>query len=260
VDVVVECLGGLEPARSSIAAALSAGRDVVTANKLVLAMHGAELRELARAHGGRLLGSAAVGGSAPVLERLGACNGSLRGVRGVLSGTVNFVLERLAEGGRVEDALAKARGLGLTESDATRDLDGSDAADKLRVIAGWLGIERLVIEREMLDEGVVRRARAAGKGGGRVRQVAELSVGAEGASARVRFAELAAGDPLFDLPDASNAAVLLGCAGPLAHAAGTGAGRWPTAESIVGDLLELARGATAPEELVAAARFEPCGE
>ncbi|MBM3977979.1 MAG: homoserine dehydrogenase [Planctomycetes bacterium] len=240
-DLVVDCLGGLEPARSAIAAALARGHDVVTANKFVLAQHGTDLLRLADAHGARLSASAAVGGGAPVLERIGACKGRLRAVRGVLNGTVNLVLERLAAGAHLGEALAETQRLGLTESDPSRDLDGRDAADKLSVIAWLLGIEGLVVQREEFDTAVESRARAAGKRRGRVRQVSELRLGAQGATARVYFAELSPGDPLYELPDAANAAVLLGAEGVLARVSGIGAGRWPTAEAVVGDLLQFAR-------------------
>lgn len=240
-DVVVECLGGREPARSAVATALAAGRAVVTANKLLLAEDGAALRRLARERGARLLGSAAVGGSAPVLERARALSSSVRAVRGVLNGTANLVLERLASGASLDEALEEARTRGLAERDPTRDLDGRDAADKLRVIAAVLGVERVAVAREPLDTTAARRIRAAREEGLRLRQVAELVLDEDGARARVRLATLGPDDPLFDLPDAQNAAVVSGEHGPLERLAGVGAGRWPTAEAVLGDLLEIER-------------------
>lgn len=252
-DVVVECLGGLEPASSTLRAALESGRAVVTANKRVLAEHGLALRRLARERDLRLLGSAAVGGSAPVLERAAAHVGRLRGVRGVLNGTVNFLIERAVAGCDLDSALGEAQALGLTEADAARDIDGRDAADKLRVIAGVLGVDHVAVERQPLDCAVVRRARSAAERGACVRQVAELELGRTGALGWVHFLELEAGDPLFDVPAAANAAVLLDGSGPLELVTGVGAGRWPTAESVVGDLLALER-TSRPERLTEGAR------
>ena len=251
VDVVVECLGGLEPARGAIAAALALGRDVVSANKRVLAEHGDEFAALARARGASLRGSAAVGGSAPILERVAACRREAILVRGVLSGSVNFVLERVGVGESLPRALEAARELGLTESDPARDLDGRDAADKLTLIAEVLGASRIgasrigasriVATREALDEHVARRALDAHRRGMRLRQLAEVRLDARGVRASVRFQELDDDDALFDLPGASNAAEIVGAHGVLDRAIGTGAGRWPTAQSILGDLQQLAR-------------------
>ncbi len=244
-DVVVELLGGAEPAGDLIAAALDAGRAVVTANKRVLAERGAELAELARARRAPLCGSAAVGGSAPVLEHLARLRrGDVRSVRGVLNGTANFVLGELAAGSDLAAALSGARERGLAERDAARDLDGRDAADKLRVLAGALGVRDLGVERETLDEGACERARRARARGGALRQVATLELGAR-PRARVELRELAAEDPLAALAGARNAAVVEGSDGQSALLQGVGAGRWPAAQAVLGDLLALARAPSA---------------
>jgi homoserine dehydrogenase len=250
-DVVVECLGGLEPARTAVARALAAGCSVVTANKLLLAEHGAELRALARANGARLLGSASVGGSAPVLERIAVRRrrggNAIRAVRAVLNGTANFVLEELAAGRDLEAALAAAAAAGLVERGADgvgrRDLDGRDAADKLRVLAAALGAADPVVEREPFAADTPPRARGAAAAGRRLRQVATLQVDAARGrtAASVQLVEVPAEDPLFDLPGAANAALLVDEAGELEFVHGIGAGRWPTAESALGDLLAIAR-------------------
>lgn len=244
-ELVVECLGGREPARSALVAALAAGRHVVTANKLVLAEDGAELQRLASERGARLLGSAAVGGSAPVLERVVALGRRVRAVRGVLNGTANLVLERLSFGASLESALDEARERGLAERDPGRgrgrDLDGSDAAAKLRVIAAALGAQRIDVAREPLDASAASRACAARASGRRLRQVAELAFDGQGARASVRLVELGHEDALFDLPEVQNSAVLYGDRGVLERVGGIGAGRWPTAEAVLGDLLEIER-------------------
>lgn len=240
-DVVIEVLGGLEPARSLIERALRSGRSVITANKQVLGQAGLELETLARLQGVALLGSACVGGSTPVLERVQARRTQICGLRGVLSGSVNSILELVSNQHSLAEALQLARDQGLTEIDASRDLEGRDAADKLRVLARILGKETLCVEREQLDEHVLSWARAARTCGHRVRQVSQLDLGQGKIRAQVQFQELAPGDPLFDLPGASNAVVLIGEEEPLEIVRGLGAGSWPTAQSVLGDLLTLQR-------------------
>ena len=201
----------------------------MTANKAVLAEHGQELRELAKLCGRELRASAAVGGGTPVLEaaiRLEAIN-----VRGVLNGTANFVLERLRDGDALEDAVAEAQRSGLAEADPSRDLDGRDALDKLRVIAQ--ACDRR-IERVEISGADVRSVRTSV----RARQVASIS---EDGIARVAIEEVEVGDPLFDLPGEWNAAEIKGADGQSCVMRGRGAGRWPTAESVVADLLDLER-------------------
>lgn len=236
--VVVEAMGGLEPAREAIAAALDAGSHVVTANKAVIARHGAELLALARERGVGLLASAAVGGSAPVLEAAGRCR-PVR-VRGVLNGTANHVLNSMASGATLEQALATARDMGLAEADPARDLDGRDSLDKLRVIASYCGMRDP--ERVDIAAADVRRAPV----GRRLRQVA--SVDAAGV-ARVAIQPLDEGDPLADLPDEWNAAEITDQDGSVRVVRGRGAGRWPTAHAVLADVLDIERVARAREAL-----------
>ncbi|MFI4915168.1 MAG: hypothetical protein ACIAS6_01500 [Phycisphaerales bacterium JB060] len=228
-DVVVEALGGVDPAREAIAAALQSGAHVVTANKAVLAEHGAELLALARAVDRQLLASASVGGGAPVLEaatRLGATR-----VRGVLNGTANFVLSRLAGGATLDDAIAQAQRLGLAEADPSRDLDGRDSLDKLRVLALALGIEAITGALNGAD------VRAATPGRCQ-RQIATLDAGG---SLSVAIEPVEPGDPLYDLPGEWNAAEITAVDGSVTLVRGRGAGRWATAEAVVGDVLGLER-------------------
>jgi homoserine dehydrogenase len=228
-DVVVEAMGGITPAREAIAAAFAAGSHVVTANKAVLAEHGGELVGLANAHGRRLLASASVGGGAPVLEA--ALSVKATHVRGVLNGTANFVLSRMARGAALDDAVAEAQRLGLAEADPSRDLDGRDSLDKLRVLALHLGVEVRSADLERAD---VRRA-APGR---LLRQVATLEAGGR---LTVALETPDPGDPLHDLPGEWNAAVVTGADGSTRVVRGRGAGRWPTAEAVVADVLGLER-------------------
>ena len=138
IDVVVEVIGGIEPARELIVAALSAGKPVVTGNKELLANHGAELFELADSNGVDLLFEAAVAGGLPLIRPL---RESLRGepvsrVMGILHGTTNYILSKMTnEGADYADALAEAQRLGYAERDPTADVEGFDAGAKAAIIA-----------------------------------------------------------------------------------------------------------------------------
>ncbi len=136
VDLVIELMGGEEPARSLIAAALERGKPVITANKRVLAWHGPQLATVAARHGAELRYEAAVGGGIPLIAPLTddlAANRVLE-LRAIINGTCNYVLTRMAQGETLEDALAKAQEAGYAEADPRDDVDGIDAADKLCVL------------------------------------------------------------------------------------------------------------------------------
>lgn len=229
VDVVVEALGGSATARAAVCAALRSNAHVVTANKAMLAEHGRELLALAKARGRELRYSASVGGSAPVIEaagRLGA-----RGVRGVLNGTSNFVLSRVASGSSLEEAVGTAQRLGLAEADPSRDLDGRDAMDKLRVICLALGVD---CGRCDLSRGHVALARP----GLPLRQIATLH---ESGDLEVSLEPMHPDDALDDVSDEWNAAEIVEGGGRSVVVRGRGAGRWPTAEAVVADLLSIHR-------------------
>jgi homoserine dehydrogenase len=154
IDVVVELMGGDEPAHTLIAAALGAGRHVVTANKHVVAHHGAELEAVSRRTGAALRFEAAVGGGIPVLAPLAgdlAAN-EVHRVRGIVNGTTNFILTSMAESGRsYAEALEEAQDLGYAEADPSGDVEGDDAVNKLVILA------RLAFGRWLDPGSVVRR-------------------------------------------------------------------------------------------------------
>ena len=138
IDVVVELMGGDEPAHTLIAAALSAGKPVVTANKHVIAHHGAELEAIARRTGARLRFEATVGGGIPILGPLAAdlAANEVTRVRGIVNGTTNHILTAMAEDGLpYAEALADAQALGYAEADPTGDVEGADAVNKLVILA-----------------------------------------------------------------------------------------------------------------------------
>lgn len=245
--VVVECIGGITPAREAILKALRAGIDVVSANKAVVAACSDEFERAARAGGASLRFSAAVGGAAPILEAVtrAARDAGVRSVRAVLNGTSSFVLSRVADGASLADAVSEAQQRGLAEADPSRDLDGRDAADKLCLIARAATGTALSPNDLPRDE-----INAATQLGGRTAQVAELDLSDSQPRAVVRLIELANGDPLARLRRGECGAVIESRAGTRSFVAGTGAGRWPTAEAVLADLLELSRevdSAAAPE-------------
>lgn len=251
-DVVVETIGGLSDARRAVEKALRNGAHVVTANKSLLAAAGEPLSALARRAGRRLLCSAAVGGSVPVLERLGR-RSDLVGVRGVLNGTASFVLERLARGEGLPRALDAARQRGLTEADPQRDLRGHDAAEKLVLIARAAGrhlaLDACSLEAITMD--AEERFCELASEGRTLRQVATLELGHRDVTGRVVLEALERDDPLARGRQEHNVVCFEHRNGRREVIAGRGAGRWPTVESVLGDLFELVRAE-------AARTGEPC--
>ena len=244
-DVVVELVGGRETARGLISWALHLGRHVVTANKALLAGELEDLAERARRRGASLRFSAGVGGALPALEavRRAASTGRVRSIAGVLNGTCNFVLDRLAEGSSYLDAVSRAREAGYAEADPRLDLDGSDSAQKLSLLAReafgetlpWEGIPRRGIDG--LEEASVLDAARRGR---RVRLVALCERSAEGLRASVEPLELPPDHPLARPEDAGNALAIELEEGEILTLEARGAGRWPTTEAVMADLHDLA--------------------
>ncbi len=237
-EIVVEALGGLEPAGACLRAALERGGLVATANKAAVAAD-PTLGERGAAI------SACVGGGAPLLEccARAAQGGPITRLEGVLNGTGNFVLNRVGAGETLADALAAARAAGLCEADAGRDLSGRDAADKVRLLcrAAWgVEIAEEAIELEAITEDSLARVRGAAGGRPHVlRHVA--TVEAEGRRASVQLVALPGEHALADLPGAWNRLLVQTPAGT--HVAdGVGAGRWPTAHAVLADVLDLVEG------------------
>ncbi len=253
-DVFIELAGGISPAKGWIERALDAGIDVVSANKAVLAQHGGELHFVARSRGARLSYSAAVGGAAPLLEaaqRLS--NQPLRGFEAVLNGTTNHVVEALAQGSDLEQAVQAAQEAGLAEADPTLDLNGTDASQKTELLAREVFGSDVLIrwgKQAPVEEITPELLREARHAQGTVRLVAScyLEDGPSGLGPKRAFACL---HPVL-LPEShalcpvggAGAAVAfdpVDSGGPRVVIRGTGAGRWPTAEAVLGDLFDLRR-------------------
>jgi len=246
VDVVVELMGGVEPARTLVLDALKAGKPVVTANKQLVAVHGAELFEAAAAAGVDLLYEAAVAGAIPLIRPL---RESLAGERisrvmGIVNGTTNYVLTRMAdEGASYADALAQAQALGYAEADPTADVEGEDAAAKAAILATIaFGVQ--VVAGDVHREGITAVTRAdiafAARLGYVVKLLAVAESGEGEVGVRVHPAMVPATHPLAAVRDAFNAVFVEGDAVGELMFYGRGAGGRPTASAVLGDVIDAA--------------------
>ena len=275
VDVVVELMGGLEPARELLLAALAAGKPVVTANKEVIATHGAELSAAARAAGVDLLFEAAVGGAIPLVRalRVSLAGESVRRIMGIVNGTTNYILSRMTAGGTTYlDALAEAQALGYAESDPRADVEGHDAAAKAAIMAGIVfGAE--VTAADVHCEGISTLSPNDISFARRLGHVIKLLAIAERVddaspvptiAVRVHPAMVPEDHPLASVRDSFNAVFIEGDASGELMLYGRGAGGRPTASAVLGDLIDAAmnlrRGAAAGPPPTAAARIHPIGE
>ena len=242
-DVVVEAIGGEEPAETIAAAALRSGRKFITANKELIAGAGDRLCHLARETGTSLDFGAAVGASAPVISTLRDLLGASppRSVRGILNGTSNFVITELERGVDLERALAAARERGLAEADCSRDLDGRDAAAKL-AISAWIAFgispSKLRIRRTSLLPGLPDLVRTATGLGGRLRLLAEcIQLDADRVVASVEPTVVSAVSGFSrTLGEENRIEIDQGWSAPLT-VSGPGAGAEPTASALLSDLL-----------------------
>jgi homoserine dehydrogenase len=247
VDVVVEVIGGIEPARTYIKAALQRGRSVVTANKQLMASRGDELLATAAAAGVDLFFEASVGGGIPVIKTIAeslAAN-TICQVMGILNGTTNYILTRMSRDGLgFAEALVVAQQRGFAESDPTDDVDGHDAAAKLAILASAAFRSRVSGEdvyREGIG-GITHREIAYAWDLGYVVKLLAIARLADGAiEARVHPALLPADHPLAGVADELNAVMIEGDpVGPIVLE-GRGAGGGPTASAVVGDVIDAAR-------------------
>lgn len=244
-DMLVEAIGGFEPAHGLIQAALASGRDVVTANKAVLAEHGHTLQLLADETGAGLDFEAAVGGGMPLIHVLRDSLGQtgVRSIRGILNGTSNFILTRLAEGLGYEQALQRAQQAGFAEADATRDLDGTDAADKIRILA-WLAFGISPVELSVDVSGILpdpdALAANARAQGGVVRLMAECTQGDGQLRAWVHPVVVAADSVWALTRDESNLVSIDTEFNGTVQIHGPGAGGYPTASALLTDMLRRA--------------------
>lgn len=244
IDVVVEAIGGEEPALDIISRALLRGVDVVTANKLVVGRHLQQLHRLQDIGRSRLFYGAAVCGSLPILKIIDETLATDRivSIRGILNGSTNFLLGALERGVSRQDALAEGRARGFLEADPTADLSGEDAAQKLAILA-WHAFGVEVAPEEIPTVGVDRidpvLKRRAAEIGGRIKLVASATFQEGELDLSVLPTLVTPDDPLYGIADEMNG-VVLDCdgVGPQFYA-GRGAGSIPTANAVAADLLDL---------------------
>jgi len=274
IDVVVEVIGGIEPARELTLDAIKAGKPVITANKELLANVGAELFAAADHAGVDLLFEAAVGGGIPVIRPLreSLAGERINRVMGIVNGTTNYILTRMTEAGAsYADALNEAQNLGYAERDPTADVEGHDAAAKAAIIAS-IAFGVRVVAGDVTNEGIAHITRAdidyAAKMGYVIKllAIAEQREGSEGSEVGVRVhpAMVPAEHPLASVRDSFNAVFVEGAAVGDLMFYGRGAGGFPTATAVLGDLIDAAvnraRGSHASIGVLGKARIRPIDE
>ena len=247
VDIVVEVIGGIEPARSLLLAALKNGKPVVTANKALLAENGAEIYGAAREYGADLYYEASVAGAIPLLRPLreSLYGDTIHRVLGIVNGTTNYILDRMdSSGAGFAESLEEAQALGYAEADPTADVEGFDAAAKAAIVAS-LAFHTPVTAADVHREGItevsaadIGSARALGRV---VKLLAICERCNAGISVRVHPAMIPRSHPLASVAEAYNAVfVEAESAGQLMFY-GAGAGGTPTASAVLGDIVAVAR-------------------
>ena len=273
-DLVIELMGGMEPAKSLLQKAIESGASVITANKALLGQHGAELYELAEEHGVDLYYEAAVAGAIPLIRplRVSLAGDSVHRVMGIVNGTTNFILDKMDRtGAQLADVLAEAQELGYAEADPTADVEGHDAQAKAAILAS-LAFHTRVRTCDVHVEGIMGVTaddiRAARRIGCVIKllAIAELvdKGGSQAVNVRVHPTLIDRSHPLASVREAFNAVfVETQMAGELMFY-GPGAGGDPTASAVLGDVVQAARhkvtGGRGPGELsYANLPIEPIG-
>ncbi|MCA9182202.1 MAG: homoserine dehydrogenase, partial [Planctomycetales bacterium] len=248
IQVVAQLVGGLEPARTIMLQLLEAGKDVVTANKALLAEHGPELFDRARALGRCIAFEAAVAGGIPIITNVSQCFSAnqVLSLHGILNGTSNFIVSQMDEQGwSYEAALKEAQRLGFAEADPAMDVDGTDAAQKLAILAHlafgarihWKQIPRVGIDS--LNAIDLRFAKELGY---RIKLIAAAQLTSAGLELSVSPTLIRIGNPLAEVRANYNAIRVVGDAVGDLFFHGQGAGQMPTASAVVADMIDTAVG------------------
>lgn len=250
ITVVAQLIGGLEPARTIMLQLLNAGKDIVTANKALLAEHGPELFDMARRLGRSIAFEASVAGGIPIITNISQCLSAnqILSLEGILNGTSNFILSQMERRGLAfSQAVGLAQQLGYAEADPTMDVDGSDAAQKLAILAHlafgarvhWRDIPRIGIDvLEAIDIGFAKEL------GYRIKLLGLARLSDAGLELHVSPTLVRIGTPIAEVQDAYNAVRVVGDAvGPVFYH-GLGAGQMPTASAVVADMIDTAVGRT----------------
>ena len=251
ITTVIQLIGGLEPARSIMLKLLESGKNVVTANKALLAVHGPELFARARELGRSIAFEASVGGGVPIIAAIGQSLSANRieSIHAILNGTSNFILSQMEEKGTDYAAsVTEAQRLGFAEADPTMDVDGTDAAQKLAIL-GQLAFGAEVdwkdIPRTGIDSVDVADLRYAEELGYSIKLLAIAELVPEGLELHVSPTLVRQGTPLAEVRGAYNAVRVVGDAVGRVFFRGLGAGQMPTASAVVADLIDTVVGRTA---------------
>ncbi|MGF1526350.1 MAG: homoserine dehydrogenase [Candidatus Competibacterales bacterium] len=264
VDIVVELLGGLEPARSLVLRAIANGKHVVTANKALIAHHGNEIFAVARERGVVVAFEAAVAGGIPIIKavREALAGNRITGVAGIINGTSNYILSAMAlDGQDFHTALAAAQAKGFAEADPTFDIEGIDAAHKLTILASIafgipLQYDRVAVEGIAAVRG--EDVRYASELGYCIKHLGLARQGETGVELRVHPTLIPKSNPLASVNGAMNAVLVDGDAVGQTLYYGPGAGGEPTASAVVADIVDVVRVLTAdPDHRVPHLAFQP---
>lgn len=247
IEIVIEVMGGIEPARTMILEALHAGKNVVTANKDLVATHGHELLEAAEESGVDFLFEAAVAGAIPIIRPLKQCLAAneIQEVIGIVNGTTNFILTKMIEEGMdFDDALALATELGYAEADPTADIEGLDAGRKVAIMAS-IAFHSRVVFSDVYTEGITKITAKDIAYAKEFDSVIKLLGAAHNTEKGIEVAVypmmISNQHPLASVRDSFNAVFVHGDAVDDAMFYGRGAGELPTASAIVGDVLDVVR-------------------
>lgn len=247
IDIVVEVMGGIEPARTYITEALKKGKHVVTANKDLMAMHGHELLDIAAANQCDLLFEAAVAGGIPIIRPLKQClaGNNITEIMGIINGTTNFILTKMKEEGMdFKEALQLATDLGYAEADPTADIEGYDAGRKIAIMAS-IAFHTPVTFNDVFTEGITKITakdmRYAKELGCTIKLLGIAKNTENGIEVKVHPTLIPEHHPLAAVNDAFNAVFVHGDAVDDAMFYGRGAGALPTGSAVVGDIMDVAR-------------------
>ena len=247
IQVVVEAMGGVEPAYTFVKRALLAGKSVTTSNKALVAKHGAELIAIAKEQGINFLFEASVGGGIPIIRPLNSSltADEIQEITGILNGTTNYMLSKMTfEGLEFDDVLKDAQSRGYAEADPTADIEGYDACRKIAILTSLVCGQQVDFE-EIYTEGItkitaadIRYAKAMGRA---IKLLATSRKTEEGYCAMVAPFMLAQGHPLYNVNDVFNAIFVHGNVLGDAMFYGSGAGKLPTASAVVADIVDIAQ-------------------
>ena len=247
IDIIIELIGGIEPARTYILSALESGKHVVSANKDLIAVHGKELLDMAESHQVDFLFEAAVAGGIPIIRPLKQClaGNHMKEVMGIVNGTTNFILTKMTqEGMEFQEALDLATELGYAEADPTADIEGLDAGRKVAILASVAFNSRVVFD-DVYIEGITkitsRDILYAKEMGCDIKLIGMARNTVDGIEAYVCPMLLPSSHPLSSVNDSYNAVFVQGDAVGDAMFYGRGAGELPTASAVVGDVFDIAR-------------------